>query len=683
MDREQFISGNYINREYSWMMFNERVLDQAQDMTNPLLERCKFLSIFTSNLDEFFMVRVGSLYNQSVVSPTAKENKTKLTAEKQIDGILEESKRLYKRKRAVADALKKELNEVAGVKLIHPKQMSAKQKLEAGRFFSARVMPYLSPMVLDIKHPMIRFESMHVYFIYVLSKGDREMFGVLPVPSRLSRLYRFESGGKSVLMTIEDMVGAFGPLAFPGYTVKEGAMIRVTRNADFETNESDVDSEYDYDFAKYMRDKISSRASLNVVRLEMNNAAETVRSFLLKNLGIKKSQCFVVEDWFDYKFMFKLADYIPPELVPALKYPPFKGRRRSCDSLIARVFEKDMFLAYPYDSMDTLVALLEECAADKRVTAIRITIYRLDDHSRVAEALKRAAENGVDVTVVIELCARFDEENNMYYAQELSDAGCSVIYGMGNYKVHSKIVSVVFNDNGAVRYITHLGTGNYNEGTSRQYTDLNVITADKGIGEDGAAFFRALSVISEDFDCHRLLVAPSTLKSGLLACMDREIEKARAGLSAEIVAKMNSLTDKDMIDKLIEASLAGVTVKLVVRGICCLLPGGEQTKNIRVVSIVGRFLEHSRIYSFGTGTDRVMYISSADLMTRNTGKRVEIATPILDKGIQARIYSMLEVMLADNVKGRELKNDGKYYAPADKENPVNSQEYFLRTITKA
>lgn len=676
----KFINGNYINREYSWLQFNERVLDQALDETNPLLERVKFLSIFTSNLDEFFMVRVGSLYNQSVVSPSAKENKTKLTAEKQIDGILQIAKRLYKRKKEVAAALKKELKEAAGIKLIRAGQMSSAQRLEAGRFFTARVMPYLSPMVLDSKHPMIRFESMHLYFVYVLKKGDREMFGVLPVPTRLNRLYAFETGGKTTLMTIEDMIGAFGTLAFPGYEPTEGAMIRVTRNADFETNESDVDSEYDYDFAKYMRDKIASRASLNVVRLEMDNAADKVRAFLLKNLNIKKSQCFVVDDWFDYKFLFKLGDYVTPELAPNLKFAPFKGLKRVYPSLIERVLSRDLFLAYPFDSMETLIELLEECATDKRVTAIRITIYRLDDRSRVAAALKRAAENGVDVTVVIELCARFDEENNMYYAQELADAGCSVIYGMGNYKVHSKIISIVLNDGGEVRYITHLGTGNYNEGTSKQYTDLNIITADNRIGEDGTAFFRALSVASKEFGCNSLLVAPVTLKKGLIACMDREIEKARAGLDAEIVAKMNSLTDKDMIDKLIEASCAGVRVRLVVRGICCLLPGREETANIRVVSIVGRFLEHSRIYSFGVGVERVLYISSADLMTRNTNKRVELATPVLDEGIRDKIYAMLEVMLADNVKGRELHADGCYYPIDVGDEKINSQETFLKTI---
>ncbi|MDE6401269.1 MAG: RNA degradosome polyphosphate kinase, partial [Clostridiales bacterium] len=384
------------------------------------------------------------------------------------------------------------------------------------------------------------------------------------------------------------------------------------------------------------------------MRLQIDDGADGIKAFALKLLNLKKQYCFTVKRGFDFKFMMTLGGFFSPDSLPALKYKPARPLAPPVPqgaSVLEAALKSDIFMAYPFDSMDTLVRLLDECAEDSRVAAIKITIYRLDHRSRIVEALKKASENGKDVTVVIELCARFDEENNLYFSEILRDAGCTIIYGMGNYKVHSKIISIVLTNGEELRYVTHLGTGNYNEQTSKLYTDLNIITSDDGIGRDAVAFFRNIAICNIDHDYERLLIAPKSLKSGLIEYIERETQKAKRGEPAFFNAKMNSLTDKTIIDKLIAASKAGVKIKLVVRGICCLVPQVKGvTENISVISIVGRFLEHSRIYSFGSGEDRITFISSADLMTRNTDKRVEIATPVLNKTIENRICDMLDVM---------------------------------------
>ena len=511
------------------------------------------------------------------------------------------------------------------------------------------------------------------------------MIGVMAVPPSAERLFRIPGGRKVNLITLEDLVSEFGTLAFPGYTVVSKTLVRVTRNADFDTSVDDTDLEHDFDFSSYMKHKVENRSRQDAVRVEIDKNGGAVKSFLLENLDLKKQYCFKLEGYMDYKFLFSLERYFEEKELSSLRYAPFKGRVAEDlvppQSLIARVKEGDVFLSYPYDSMEPLIRLLNECAEDERVVSVKITIYRLDRHSRIVEALKRASENGKEVTVVIELCARFDEENNMYFASVLKEAGCTIIYGMQNFKVHSKIISILLSDHGKIGYITHLGTGNYNEKTSKQYTDLNVITADEEIGEDGAAFFRNVAICNTEYDYKRLLIAPEGLKKGLIERIDGQIALAREGKPAFITAKMNSLTDKELIDKLIEASKAGVRVRLIVRGICCLVAGIEgETDNISVISIVGRFLEHSRVYCFGEGEEMEMYISSADLMTRNTNKRVEIATPVLDKTIRKRIYNILETMFSDNVKARRLLPDGSY-APAGREGePLDAQDYFLHHV---
>lgn len=675
--RKRFIKDIYVNREYSWLLFNKRVLDQSQDLTNPLLERCKFLSIFSSNLDEFFMVRVGSLYNENLSEPEEKDNKTGLTAAKQMEGICQAVRKYYSDRNSCYNTLRRELSK-NGIKLLRAEELTPRQTEECRNIFTSHVLPLLSIMVLDAKHPLMQFENMKNYMLYDIERDGRRMIGVMAVSATLDRLYRVGGGEKVRLIPLEELVRAFGHLAFIGYTVKGSMLMRVTRNADFDTHIDDCDIERD--FSQIMKKRVESRARLNVVRLETDGGNAKLQNFVLGLLRLDPQFCFTGGRIFDYKFLFSIGKFLPPERVAPLRYPSFKGavadELAMSPSLIDTVFDRDVFLSYPYDSMSPLVDLLEQCSRDSRVRSIQITIYRLASHSRIAELLCRASENGKQVTVVIELCARFDEENNMYFAGKLQEAGCTIIYGMENYKVHSKILSVLLVDGEEIRYITHLGTGNYNESTSKQYTDLNIITSDERIGRDAVAFFRNIAICNTDYEYDRLLVAPETLKSGLIELMDREIKKGKDGY---ILAKMNSLTDRAIIDKLAEASCAGVTVELIVRGICCLLPGVPgRTENIRVVSIVGRFLEHSRVYSFGRGDDRVMYISSADLMTRNTDKRVEIAAPVLDPKIADRIAGILKVMLSDNVKARKLCPDGKYRRVETLGEPVDAQAYLLR-----
>ena len=682
----KLIKGVYVNRELSWIKFNLRVLEQAADEDTPVLERGKFLSIFTSNLDEFFMVRMGSLYNEAKMHPDACDNKTKLTFGMQLKAIAERTPRLYEMREHVFTHLKRDLSE-AGINILTYDQLSEGRKDELKAQFNARVLPLLSPMVIDAKHPLLRFENLRCYMLYKLKKNDHTMIGVMEFSDKLDTVYRFSGGKKFSFITMEEVIRNLGYLAFPGYTATSSIMIRVTRNADIETYVEDADMEYNNDFSQYMKSQVETRLVQNAMRLEVYGESKSLMKFVTEALGMEENLIYKVRSNFSFKYLFSLSRRIDKELAARLTYTPFKPkiseRLAKAPSMIDEVRKKDILLRYPFESMEPLIKLLNECADRKDCIAIKITIYRLADHSRIVEALKRASENGIDVTVVIELCARFDEENNLYFAGQLHEAGCNIIYGMENYKVHSKIISIVFSDeDGGISYITHLGTGNYNESTAKQYTDLNIITADRAIGEDGAAFFRNVSISNVDGEYSRLQIAPKYFKQKILECLDNEIAKAKAGKKGLFIGKMNSLTDKVIIDKLIEASCAGVKIKLIIRGICCFLPGkAGKTDNISVISIVGRFLEHSRIYCFGEGKERVMYISSADLMTRNTDRRVEIATPVLDKDIENEIYKMLEIMLSDNVNARRLLPDGTYErVESENGERIDSQDYFLKHV---
>jgi polyphosphate kinase 1 len=677
---ERCIATPYINREYSWLQFNRRVLDQAMDNSNPLLEKCKFLAITASNLDEFMQVRFGSLQNQNKETPELTENKTGLTAKEQMKAICFILPRFYSAMESTYSSLKNELY-AAGLSIHDATDLTEAQIKSAHEFFNAFLLPQLSPLVLDAKHPMIKFTSGRTYLALRLEKNGHKMFGVLPVPLTRDRLVELPKGKKRHVIPVEDLIYLFGAELFSSFDISEKALIRVTRNADFTASVEDADIDYGYDFSRLVEDRVESRIHLEPVRLEVKAENETkeLKQFLLKHLSLKKSRVFRVHGCFDYEFLYSLSQYFPYSELQALRFPAFKGSTPReialAPSLIDYALAKDIFLSYPYNSMSTLTRLLEECATDKRVTTIKITIYRLAAHSEIIAALKKAAENGKEVTAVMELCARFDEEQNLSYAKVLREAGCTVFYGLENYKVHSKIVSIVLSENDKIRYITHLGTGNYNEKTACLYTDLNIITADNEIGCDAVAFFRDLAVMDLKDSFKSLLVAPVSLKKGLEAEIHRQMAKKSKG---RIICKINSLTDLEIINMLIEASKAGVKIDLIVRGICCLIPGIEGvSENIRIISIVGRFLEHSRIYCFGEY--ETIYISSADFMTRNTDKRVEIATPVKDPATRKKIEHILTTMLSDNVKARELGPYGDYtlVRRKDKAERLNAQETFL------
>lgn len=670
--------GIYINREASWLKFNMRVLEQSLDEDTPIIERGKFLSIFCTNLDEFYMVRMGSLYDEDKLHPGARDNKTNLTSGEQLSAIAARTQRLYELRESAFVKIKKDLAD-CGVNLLTYDKLSPVRTKELKKYFTAKVLPLLNPMVIDAKHPLIRFENLRCYMLYKLKKNDHTMIGVMEFSDRLESLYRFSSGKKPSFITMEEIIRNLGEYAFAGYTVTSAITIRVTRNADIETYVEDADMEYNNDFSAYLKSMVETRLIKNAIRLEVCGESKSLMKFVTEALDIEDNLIYKVNGNFSYKYFFSMTRYLDKDLAQSLLYPAFKpvisDRLQNTPSMVEEVRKKDILLRYPYESMEPLIRLLNECADRKDCISIKITIYRLANHSRIVEALKRASENGIDVTVVIELCARFDEENNLYFANQLHEAGCNIIYGMENYKVHSKIISIVFSDDSGISYITHLGTGNYNESTAKQYTDLNVITADRQIGEDGVAFFRNVSISNVDGEYNRLCIAPKYFKDRIIALLDREIQKAKSGGKGVFIGKMNSLTDKVIIDKLCEASCAGVKINLIIRGICCIAPGkAGKTENINVISIVGRFLEHSRIYCFGEGEDRIMYISSADLMTRNTDRRVEIATPILDKDIENKIYGMLQVMLADNVNARRLLPNGDYEKAERSGDKVNAQD---------
>ena len=627
------------------------------------------------------MVRFGSLLNEAKLDPMPKDGKTGLTAAAQVKLLSSYAKGLYRESKTAFSVLRKALSE-EGVRILRVADLSEKDKQECEKYFIASVLPFLSPITADQKHPFPFLENKRTYAVYKLQKDEKETFGAMPIPSSVTRLYRLNGGNGIRLLPVEELVFLFGHQAFHGYTVLKKSLVRVTRNADLKLSETDCDEEYGFDFSKYMKEKVNERSAMSAVRLEIDRGCAELQEFLLDVLKIDKSKRYTVRNFFDFKFLFSLGGYFSEEKRKKLQYKPFQGKIDehlvSCETMIGKIQEKDVFLSYPFHSIEPLIRLLNECAVDPRVASIKITVYRLNGNSKIVEALLRARENGKEVTAVVELCARFDEESNLRYAKILQDAGCSVIYGVGDYKVHSKIISVLLSNGGEIGYITHLGTGNYNENTAAQYTDLNILTANREIGEDACAFFRNLAVSNDDYAYKKLLVAPMGLKNAFLNEIDAQIALAKDGKTARIIAKMNSLTDKDLIDKLIEAGKNGVKISLIVRGICCLLPGVDgETENIEVVSIVGRFLEHSRIYAFGVGDEQKIYISSADWMTRNTENRVEIAAPVLDKEIKTEIVKMLDVMLSDNVKSRRLLSDGSYVPVNVGKTKINSQEVFL------
>ena len=670
----------FMNRELSWLKFNERVLEEAEDENTPLCERLSFVSIYQSNLDEFFMVRVGSLVDQDDVSPKMRENKTHMTAKEQIDAVIARVHELNGRRDAVYARLMEKLEE-QGVRLVDFRKIGRQESERLERYFDSEIAPLISPSIVGRRQPFPFLRNKDIYAVVVLEgKKGKYKLGIIPCSAGVFPRLIEVSASEKTYMLAEELILHFIPKVFEGYAVKAKSLIRVTRNADI-----DADALYDddLDYREFMVQLIKRRKRLAPVRLELSRELDgIIIDTLCRYMDVPREYVFQSATPLDLSFLFGIQDFLRQrsELFYQKRIPQKSPSFVSGRPILAQIREKDKLLSYPYESMRPFLEMLTEAANDDSVVSIKMTLYRVAKQSKVVEALCEAAENGKDVLVLVELKARFDEENNIEWSRRLEEAGCNVIYGLDGYKVHSKLCLITRREELGVAYYTQIGTGNYNEKTARLYTDLCLMTADHDIGEEANAVFNALAKGETVHETRRLLVAPHCLQNKVLAMMDDEIRRARAGEEAYIGVKINSLTDKAIIDKLIEASCAGVKIELVVRGICCLIAGvPEATENIRVVSIVGRFLEHSRIYIFGRGERAKVYIASADFMTRNTLRRVEVASPVMDADIRARILAMFDTMLRDNMQAREIDAQGQYHrlTPGESE-PLSSQEYFFK-----
>ena len=669
----------YMNRELSWLKFNERVLEEAENPENPLCERLTFASIYQSNLDEFYMVRVGSLVDQMLLAKDIRENKTNMTPEEQLDAILARTKKLNRKRDVVYEEIMENLEQY-GVHMLNFHKIEKEDRNYLERYFEAEVAPVISPSIVGKRQPFPFLRNKEIYAVVVLeTKKGKEKLGIIPCSSAgIQRLIPVP-GKTGTYMLSEELILHFVSKIFKGYHIKAKSLLRVTRNADI-----DADALYDedLDYREFMVELIKARKKLAPIRLELSREMDgDVVETLCEYLEVDKNYVFRGDIPLDLSFVFQIQDGLRKrtELFYEKRIPQKSPLFNSHEPILDQIAKKDRFLSYPYESIKPFLTMLHEAANDEDVVSIKMTLYRVAKQSKVVEALIEAAENGKEVFVLVELKARFDEENNIGWSRLLEDAGCHVIYGLDGYKVHSKLCQIMKKKDGNVEYYTQIGTGNYNEKTARLYTDLSLMTADPKIGMEAARVFQALAMGETVEDMEYLLVAPRCLQNKVLAMIDEEIKHAKAGEQAYIGLKMNSLTDKRIMNKLVEASCAGVHIDMVIRGICCLIPGVKgQTENIHIISIVGRFLEHSRIYIFGTQERARIYISSADFMTRNTLRRVEVAAPIEDPDIRMQIQEMFVTMLSDNRKARSMNNKGIYKIEPSDNAPLNSQEVFLQ-----
>ena len=665
-----------MNRELSWLKFNERVLEEAENKKVPLCERLTFASIYQSDLDEFFRVRVGSLVDQMLLGGKIRDNKTKMTAKEQIEAVLHQVMKLNRRKDAVYDAIMGQLEDY-GIRLVDFRKISKKESEYLEKYFLNEIAPVISPTIVGKRQPFPFLKNNEIYAVVVLqTKSGKEKLGIIPCSNTgFKRLVELPTAG--TYMLAEELILHYIPEVFERYNIKAKSLIRVTRNADI-----DADALYDedLDYRDFMAELIKRRKKLAPVRLELTREMDgEIVDVLCDYLELDSDYVFQVQAPLDLSFVFEIQDTLrkTPELFYEKRVPQKSSQFRDGEPVFPQIREKDKLLSYPYESMKPFLNFLREAANDKEVISIKMTLYRVAKHSKIVEYLIDAAENGKEVLVLVELKARFDEENNIEWSRRLEDAGCRVIYGLDGYKVHSKLCLVTKKSEGQVEYYTQIGTGNYNEKTARLYTDLSFMTANVEIGLEAAKVFQALSMEETVDNVQHLLVAPRCLQNKVLSMIDEEIACAKEGKEAYIGLKMNSLTDKKIIDKLIEASQAGVKIDMVIRGICCLIPGVKgKTENIQVRSIVGRFLEHSRIYIFGTQEREKVYIASADFMTRNTLRRVEVAVPVYDKDLKMQLEEMFITMLSDNQKARQEDSRGNYEIAEAQETPLNSQEFF-------
>ncbi len=667
------------NRELSWLQFNERVLNEAGNPRVPLAERMTFASIFQTNLDEFFMVRVGTLLMQMQSSEEIIENKTGMNSKEQVKEILKRVNVLEEKKAKIYEQLMGEL-EPEGIRIINFNKLSAEEGKLLEKYFDAHIAPFLSPMIIGKQQPFPFLANKQLYAIVLLEtpKGKRRT-GLVPCSNSVFKRLIEIPTRPGTFMLSEELILHFVSKLYSKYIVKEKSIMRVTRNADIDATEI---YDEDLDYRDMMEQLIKRRTRLNPVRVEFSRSInKKTKQEIARFLKIGADHIIDVKTPLDLSFVFALQTYLrdKPELFYEKRSPRLSPALNLKENLFNQIEKKDVLLSYPYESMKPFLQLLQEAAEDESVVSIKMTLYRVAERSKIIDTLIEAAENGKEVVVLVELRARFDEANNIEMSHRLEDAGCQILYGLGDYKVHSKLCLITRKTETGFAYITQIGTGNYNEKTSRLYTDLSLITARQSIGAEVAEIFTALQKGEVVEHTNELLVAPKCLQNKVVDMIDAEIEKVKQGSTGYVGVKINSLTDKVLIDKMIEASQAGVKIDLIVRGICCLKPGVKgMTENIHVISVVGRFLEHSRIYRFGRGDEEKIYIASADFMTRNTVRRVEVAAPIYDQDIRTRIRHIFDTMMMDDEKGKEQNSEGEYCDRSVNAEKLNSQEFFYQ-----
>ncbi|WP_295581266.1 polyphosphate kinase 1 [uncultured Oscillibacter sp.] len=657
------------DRELSWLQFNQRVLEEAADETVPLMERLRFLSIFTSNLDEFFMVRVGSLLDLNVLDPETRDNKGGRTPGQQLAAIYAAVGPLIRRRDGIYAQVSRALAE-RGVEDVPYEALRGAEREYIRGYYRENIRPLLSPQIIDPSHPFPHLKNKALYAAALLRDGERLLLGIVGVPETAPAVLELPARPGAFVRT-ETVLSHYLRKIFKIYAVEEQAVAAVTRNADISFDER-FDEE-DLDLRSHMARLLRQRDRLAPVRLEMQGEAPRLLEQLLRRLKLEAAQSYVSTCPLSLGYAYQLtAD-------PALFYPPhapqWPSYLRRETPMWDQVRQRDVLLFYPYHAMQPFLDLLKEAAADPKVLSIQITVYRLARKSAVVKHLCAAAENGKAVTVLVELRARFDEQNNITWARELEEAGCRILYGPTGYKCHAKLCLLTRREKGGLSYITQVGTGNYNEKTAGLYTDFCLMSASPALAADAVAFFQNMLIGDLRGSYQKLLVAPVSLKQTLLRLIDGEIARGERG---RILIKANSVTERDLIDKLSQASRAGVRVDLIVRGICCLVPGiPGKTDHITVTSLVGRFLEHSRIYCFGEGALRQVYLSSADIMTRNQERRVEVACPVESRELKDFLWAYLERILADNVKARRLLPDGSYVPVGGGAPPLSAQQYDL------
>lgn len=665
----------YFNRELSWLEFNKRVIQEADISENPLLEQINFLAIGSSNLDEFFMIRVAGLQDQLQFDPGSRDSKTQLNAEEQLEEIARKNRQNITLQYDLLDKRKEDLKKYE-VHFTNLSELTDSELAEVTEYYDTLIFPALTPLGIDAYHPFPRLNNKVMHLFVSLTKDEEKHTAVIPISDFLERFYLLETEETVKVVLLEEIIQANIHRLFNGYDVLDSFTFRITRNADFDVQEEGAE-----DLLSVIEDYLKRRKNGVAVRLEVEETQPQNVTLLRDALGLLERDVYQISGPLDLTLLAKLADKLE-ERFPDLRYPSFTPiipNELLSEPIYALADRQDIFLHHPYDSFRPVLDFIEEACRDENTLAIKQTLYRVSKDSPIVKALKTAAESGIQVTVLVELKARFDEENNVHWAKELEDSGAHVLYGVTELKTHSKITLVVKKEGTQLKRYVHLGTGNYNDKTARGYEDMGIITTQSEIGEDATEFFNYLSGFSKVPKYRQLYVSPYEIRLSFFEHIEKEMAFHQAFGNGHIIAKMNSLTDKKIIKKLYEASMMGVKIDLIIRGICCLKPGIIGiSENIRVMSIIGRYLEHSRVYYFHQNGAKKLFLSSADMMTRNMINRVEIEFPILDEKIKNEILTILDVYLNDNQKAQELHKDGHYVPIINSEEPLHAQKKFVQ-----